>query len=80
MRGTPKPVSEGYSGAGGRDPATGADQHFEAQNRALVKSEAEGFPVRVVRGAGGEAPFSPDKAYRYEGLFRKPSLAVHVLG
>lgn len=41
-----------YTGAGGRDPATGAqiaDQEFEVQNLALVKSEAEGLPVRVVR-------------------------------
>lgn len=62
-----------YTGPGGRDPATGAqiaDQEFEVQNLALVKSEAEGLPVRVVRGAGGETDFSPSSGLRYDGLFR----------
>lgn len=62
-----------YTGAGGRDPTTGeqiADQEFRGQNLALVKSEAEGFPVRVIRGAGGETAFSPVSGYRYDGLFR----------
>jgi putative restriction endonuclease len=62
-----------YTGFGGRDPATGsqlADQEFAAQNLALVKSEAEGLPVRVVRGSGGEPTFSPPTGFRYDGLFR----------
>lgn len=62
-----------YTGAGGRDPATGhqiADQEFTAQNLALVKSEAEGLPVRVVRGSRGEPAFAPDSGLRYDGLFR----------
>jgi putative restriction endonuclease len=62
-----------YTGAGGRDPTTGkqiADQEFTAQNLALVKSEAEGFEVRVVRGSGGEPAFSPASGFRYDGLFR----------
>jgi putative restriction endonuclease len=56
-----------YTGAGGRDPATGVqieDQEFTSQNLAIVKSEAEGLPVRVVRGAGGEAAYSPAAGYR----------------
>jgi putative restriction endonuclease len=62
-----------YTGAGGRDPATGhqvADQEFTHQNLALVKSEAEGLPVRVIRGSGGEPAFSPTSGFRYDGLFR----------
>jgi putative restriction endonuclease len=62
-----------YTGHGGRDLATGvqiADQEFTRQNLALVKSEAEGLPVRVVRGAEGEAAYSPATGYRYDGLFR----------
>src|SRR5580765_2772552 len=62
-----------YTGAGGRDPATGAqidDQAFTAQNLALVKNQGEGFPVRVVRGARGEPAYSPTSGYRYDGLFR----------
>ncbi len=62
-----------YTGAGGRDPATGKqikDQEFTGQNLALVKSEAEGLEIRVVRGAGGEAAFSPASGFRYDGLFR----------
>ena len=62
-----------YTGAGGRDPTSGAqvaDQEFKAQNLALVKSEAEGLPVRVTRGAGGEPAFSPAGGFRYDGVFR----------
>lgn len=62
-----------YTGAGGRDPGTGqqiADQEFTKQNLALVRSQAEGLPVRVVRGAGGEAAFSPPSGFRYDGLYR----------
>lgn len=62
-----------YTGAGGRDPASGrqiADQEFSGQNLALVTSEAEGLPVRVVRGAGGEGAYSPGTGFRYDGLFR----------
>ena len=62
-----------YTGAGGRDPTTGhqvSDQEFTAQNLALVKSEAEGLPVRVIRGSGGEPAFSPASGFRYDGLFR----------
>src|SRR5215218_2435744 len=56
-----------------RETATGVqveDQDFEGQNLALVKSEAEGLPVRIVRGANGEPAFSPTSGYRYDGLFR----------
>jgi SAD/SRA domain-containing protein len=59
--------------SGGRDPATGAqiaDQHFKAQNLALVKSEAESLPVRVTRGAAGDPAFPPTSGFRYDGLFR----------
>jgi putative restriction endonuclease len=62
-----------YTGAGGRDPSTGAqiaDQEFVGQNLSLVRSESEGLPVRVVRGAGGEAAHSPASGYRYDGLYR----------
>src|SRR5215203_3410651 len=62
-----------YTGAGGRDPATGAqisDQEFAAQNLALVRSASEGLPVRVTRGAAGEPAFSPANGFRYDGLFR----------
>lgn len=61
-----------YTGHGGRDPATGrqvANQNFTRQNQALVKSHLEGLPVRVIRGAEHQGPHSPDRGYRYEGLF-----------
>jgi putative restriction endonuclease len=35
-----------------------------------VKRQAEGLPVRVVRGAGGEPAHSPAAGYRYDGLYR----------
>lgn len=62
-----------YTGAGGRDPLSGqqiADQDFRAQNLALVRSEAEGLPVRVVRGARGDPTHSPATGFRYDGLYR----------
>jgi putative restriction endonuclease len=62
-----------YTGAGGRDPATGQQidhQEFKGQNLGLVRSESEGLPVRVTRGAGGDAAYSPTVGFRYEGLFR----------
>lgn len=62
-----------YTGAGGRDPGTGqqtADQAFTAQNLALVKSEAEGLPVRVARGSADDPAHSPVTGFRYDGLYR----------
>jgi putative restriction endonuclease len=62
-----------YTGAGGRDPDTGrqiADQDIDFHsNAALVKSQLEGYPVRVIRGAGTDAPYAPASGYRYDGLF-----------
>jgi len=62
-----------YTGAGGRDPVTRrqvADQAFTRQNLALVRSEADGLPVRVTRGAGGDPANSPPSGFRYDGIFR----------
>jgi putative restriction endonuclease len=61
-----------YTGAGGRDPASGrqiADQTLERGNLALATSCDQGFPVRVIRGSDGDARFSPEAGYRYDGLF-----------
>jgi putative restriction endonuclease len=61
-----------YTGAGGRDPATGkqvADQTLTAQNLALARSGDLGLPVRVVRGAGGDPAYSPPSGLRYDGTF-----------
>jgi putative restriction endonuclease len=61
-----------YTGHGGHDPNTGqqiADQELHRGNRGLAVSADEGFPVRIVRGAGGDATFSPASGYRYDGLF-----------
>ena len=60
-----------YTGHGGRDPASGrqiADQTFTRQNQALVTSSLNGLPVRVVRGAGHRAAYSPMTGYGYDGL------------
>jgi putative restriction endonuclease len=63
-----------YTGTGGYDAATGkqtADQTFDnTNNAALIKSQFEGLPVRVVRGAKGNPLFSPKSGYRYDGLFQ----------
>jgi putative restriction endonuclease len=60
-----------YTGQGGRD-ASGrhiADQKLERGNRALVTSELEKLPLRVIRGADRKNPFAPLTGYRYDGLF-----------
>ena len=62
-----------YTGQGGRDPNTGEqteDQELTRGNVGLARSKMEGYLVRVVRGAGGEEPFSPESGLRYDGLFR----------
>ena len=65
-----------YTGAGGRDPATGrqvAHQSFGGTrasnwNRALAVSRDNGLPVRVLRGH--RSPHGPAAGYRYDGLWR----------
>lgn len=62
-----------YSGQGGRDPNTGAqvaNQQLTRGNAGLARSQLDGHPVRVVRGAGGDPHYSPPTGYRYDGLFR----------
>lgn len=63
-----------YTGAGGNDPSTGkqtSDQEIDHPgNAALVTSQNQGLPVRVIRGAGGDPAYSPAEGYRYDGLFR----------
>ena len=70
-----------YTGAGGRDPNTGAqiaDQVLEAQNLGLALSYTNGLPVRVIRGAGGEVGFSPTSGYRYDGSTPSPATGMSV--
>jgi len=62
-----------YTGEGGRDPKTGrqiADQEFAGHNQALVTSCLQGLPVRVIRSASHDSPYSPTTGYRYDGLWR----------
>ena len=62
-----------YTGRGGRDRQSGrqiADQELEGKNLALAVSCDQDLPVRVIRGAGHDSPYSPDTGFRYDGLFR----------
>jgi putative restriction endonuclease len=63
-----------YTGHGGNDPATKrqiADQELDAPgNAGLARSQLDGLPVRVIRGAGGDPAHSPPFGFRYDGLFR----------
>jgi putative restriction endonuclease len=63
-----------YTGHGGNDPATKrqiADQELDAPgNAGLARSQLDGLPVRVIRGAGGDPAYSPPFGFRYDGLFR----------
>ena len=61
-----------YTGQGGNDPDTGrqvADQEWVRGNAGLVRSQLEGRPVRVVRGAHVGNPFAPASGYRYDGIY-----------
>lgn len=61
-----------YTGHGGQDEITKKqikDQEFTRQNAALVTSENEGLPVRVVRGASHSSPYSPSHGLQYDGLY-----------
>jgi putative restriction endonuclease len=61
-----------YTGHGGRDRVTGQqihDQPFARGNRALAYNAQTGLPVRVIRGYGHRAPFSPAAGYSYDGLY-----------
>jgi putative restriction endonuclease len=64
-----------YTGHGGRDKNGRhvADQELVRGNLALVRSQLEGLPVRLVRGADRGNVFAPDSGYRYDGLFRVES-------
>jgi putative restriction endonuclease len=50
-----------------------ANQIFDGQNQALVTSCLQGLPVRLIRGADSESPYSPTEGYRYDGLYRVES-------
>ena len=60
-----------YSGSGGRDPKTGhqtTDQVATGTNLALLRSQDNGQPVRVLRKVPAES--GGLEVYRYEGLYR----------
>lgn len=60
-----------YTGEGGQD-AKGrhiANQELAKGNLALAKSEIDGLPVRVIRGADKKNPYAPVAGYRYDGLY-----------
>lgn len=62
-----------YTGEGGQGgPKKGVqvkDQELTKGNLALARSEEAGYPVRVIRGAGGDERYSPATGYRYDGLY-----------
>jgi putative restriction endonuclease len=57
-----------YTGHGGKDQKTSKqihDQELTVGNLALARSQLEGLPVRVIRGAELDSPFAPPQGYRY---------------
>ncbi|HIF55592.1 MAG TPA: HNH endonuclease [Methylococcaceae bacterium] len=61
-----------YTGEGGNDSSTGrqiADQKLTAGNAALVTSELNEYPIRVIRGYKLKSPYAPQSGYRYDGLY-----------
>lgn len=67
-------MSSSRPGHGGSHPATKqqiADQDIDAHgNAGLVRSQLDGLPVRVIRGAHGDPAYSPPTGFRYDGLFQ----------
>jgi putative restriction endonuclease len=59
-----------YTGHGGRDKKGKhiTDQSLTKGNLALARSQLEGLPVRVVRGADKNNSHAPATGYRYDGL------------
>tara|TARA_B110000093_G_C12845055_1_gene356915 strand:+ start:17 stop:703 length:687 start_codon:yes stop_codon:yes gene_type:complete len=62
-----------YTGHGGNDIATGAqvaDQSWLSHgNSGLVVSKIRNLPVRVIRGYKHNSPLSPNKGYKFGGLY-----------
>lgn len=61
-----------YTGKGGRDERTGkiiSNQELTEQNLALAISKDNGYPIRVIRGAGLTSEYAPLEGYRYDGLY-----------
>lgn len=61
-----------YTGHGGQKKRKQVkDQRLDdSGNAALVRSELDGLPVRVIRGYKGDPVHSPKKGFRYDGLYR----------
>lgn len=60
-----------YTGQGGQKNGVQVqDQVIEKGNRALVRAQLDGTPVRVIRGHKGDPRFSPASGYRYDGLYQ----------
>lgn len=64
-----------YTGEGGQNENGRqiANQELTRGNLALAKSEIDGLPVRVIRGADKKNPYAPENGYRYDGLYQVES-------
>lgn len=64
-----------YTGEGGQNENGRqiANQELTRRNLALAKSEIDGLPVRVIRGADKRNPYAPENGYRYDGLYQVES-------
>lgn len=60
-----------YTGQGGQDASRRQvqDQTWTRGNQGLRVNQAQGLPVRVIRGWKGEEGFAPESGYRYDGLY-----------
>ncbi len=59
-----------YTGQGGQSNGVQVrDQEIERGNKALIKAEHDGVPIRVIRGYKGDPKFSPTSGFRYDGLY-----------
>lgn len=61
-----------YTGHGGQEDGEQVkDQRLgDSGNAALVRSELDGLPVRVIRGYKGDPAHSPERGFRHDGLYR----------
>lgn len=60
-----------YTGEGGRNEKGQhiKDQILSTGNKALVNSENQGTPIRVIRKKSTKNPYAPEENYRYDGLY-----------
>jgi predicted restriction endonuclease len=69
-----------YTGHGGQQKGRQVKDQVptDSGNAALLTSITTRYPVRVIRGAGGDETYSPDTGFSYDGLYTVKSYAPTI--